>query len=114
MSRHGKPKVMLVTASDPEPCNNSVGDHLLLKLAKNKMDYARLKDMELYWAQGILRDDFDIYWAKYPLLHSLMLKHPYIEWFWWIDSDAMITGQIQWVSSILWGSFPHFVPCFLP
>lgn len=98
----------MVTATDMEACQNSLGDHLLLKLMKNKMDYARMKDIKFYWAQGILRPDFDIYWSKYPLLYSLMLQHPEIEWFWWIDSDAMITGASFLIIPKVCHNYLHF------
>lgn len=95
LTQNGGPRVMLVTAADAESCDTSLGNHLQLKFAKNKMDYARVKNYDIYYSQGVLKDEFDIYWSKLPLLRSLMLSHPEIEWFWWLDSDAMITGNLK-------------------
>eukprot|EP00271_Cylindrocystis_brebissonii_P003498 TRINITY_DN14533_c0_g1_i1.p1 TRINITY_DN14533_c0_g1~~TRINITY_DN14533_c0_g1_i1.p1 ORF type:complete len:722 (-),score=165.74 TRINITY_DN14533_c0_g1_i1:417-2582(-) len=93
VSRLGKPRMMLVTASNAAPCDKPAGNYLLNKMLKNKIDYTRIKDIELYEAQGLLRQDFEVYWCKYPLLRSLMLGHPEVEWFWWMDSDAIITDM---------------------
>ena len=42
------PKVMLVTGSQPGTCGNDVGDFLLLRSIKNKMDYVdRRPNMEV-------------------------------------------------------------------
>eukprot|EP00475_Leptophrys_vorax_P031475 TRINITY_DN47685_c0_g1_i1.p1 TRINITY_DN47685_c0_g1~~TRINITY_DN47685_c0_g1_i1.p1 ORF type:complete len:261 (+),score=7.42 TRINITY_DN47685_c0_g1_i1:26-784(+) len=37
--------------------------------------------------------DFQGFWVKLPLLRMLMLRHPEVEWFMWVDSDAMITDM---------------------
>ncbi|CAI5514230.1 unnamed protein product [Closterium sp. Naga37s-1] len=37
----GRPRVMIVSTSQPKPCEHSVGDHFQLLFLKSKLDYAR-------------------------------------------------------------------------
>ncbi|CAI6005379.1 unnamed protein product [Closterium sp. NIES-64] len=122
-TRQGKARVMLVTGSQPGVCDNDVGDFLLLKSLKNKLDYCSPRDIQIYYSTAILdrsmdsfwiyystaildrsMDSFWIYystaildrsmdsfWVKLPLLRKLMLSHAEVEWFWWMDSDAVFT-----------------------
>ncbi|CAI6009014.1 unnamed protein product [Closterium sp. NIES-65] len=108
-TRQGKARVMLVTGSQPGVCDNDVGDFLLLKSLKNKLDYCSPRDIQIYYSTAILdrsMDSFWIYystaildrsmdsfWVKLPLLRKLMLSHAEVEWFWWMDSDAVFTGE---------------------
>ncbi|KAJ0111850.1 hypothetical protein Patl1_01023 [Pistacia atlantica] len=64
-----KPRVLLVTGSSPGACETPV-------------------DAEMAG-----------FWAKLPLLRNLMLSHPEVELFWWMDSDAMFTDmafEVPW------------------
>uniref|UniRef100_A0ACD5WWP0 Uncharacterized protein n=1 Tax=Avena sativa TaxID=4498 RepID=A0ACD5WWP0_AVESA len=88
-----KPRVMLVTGSSPKPCENPVGDHYLLKSIKNKMDYCRIHDIEIFYNMALLDAELAGFWAKLPLLRALLLAHPEVEFFWWMDSDAMFTDM---------------------
>ena len=72
-------RIFLVTGSQPSACNNPAGDHLLLKLSKNKMDYCRIHGHEM-----------GSHWAKLPIT-GLNLAHPEVEWIWWMGSDAVFT-----------------------
>lgn len=47
MTRYGRSRLLLVTGSQPGTCSNAVGDYLLLKSLKNKMDYCDRHDMEV-------------------------------------------------------------------
>lgn len=90
----GKDRILLVTGSQPQPCDNPVGDHLLLKSLKNKMDYCRLHDIDIFYNLAHLDHEMAGFWAKLPLLRKLMLTHPEVEWIWWMDSDAMFTDML--------------------
>lgn len=90
----GKERVLLVTGSQPKPCDNPVGDHYLLKALKNKIDYCRLHDIEIFYNMAHLDQEMAGFWAKLPLLRKLMLSHPEVEWIWWMDSDAMFTDMV--------------------
>lgn len=41
-NKFGKDRVLLVSGSASKPCDKAVGDHLLVKSLKNKIDYTRL------------------------------------------------------------------------
>ncbi|KAM0939684.1 putative xyloglucan 6-xylosyltransferase [Dioscorea sansibarensis] len=89
----GKPRMLLVTGSPPNPCDNAIGDHYLLKGMKNKIDYCRLHGIEIVHNMAHLDKELAGYWAKLPLIRRLMLSHPEIEWIWWMDSDALFTDM---------------------
>ncbi|ERN02815.1 hypothetical protein AMTRI_Chr12g237610 [Amborella trichopoda] len=89
----GRPRILLVTGSQPNPCDNPIGDHYLLKAAKNKIDYCRLHGIEIVYNMAHLDRELAGYWAKLPLIRRLMLSHPEVEWIWWMDSDAMFTDM---------------------
>ncbi|XP_074315862.1 putative xyloglucan 6-xylosyltransferase 5 [Silene latifolia] len=91
---NGKDRVLLVTGSTPNPCDNPSGDHYLLKGLKNKIDYCRLHGMEIVYNMAHLDKEMAGYWAKLPLIRKLMLSHPEIEWIWWLDSDALFTDMV--------------------
>ncbi|KAK9675956.1 hypothetical protein RND81_11G044200 [Saponaria officinalis] len=88
------PKILLVSGSPPNPCDNPIGDHYLLKSLKNKIDYCRIHGIELTYNMAHLDKDLSGYWAKLPLIRRLMLTHPEIEWIWWMDSDALFTDMV--------------------
>ncbi|BBN19578.1 xyloglucan 6-xylosyltransferase [Marchantia polymorpha subsp. ruderalis] len=89
----GKPRILLVSGSQPKPCDNPMGDYLILKNLKNKVDYCRLHDIEIFYNMAHLDMEMSGFWAKLPLLRKLMLNHPEIEWIWWMDSDAFFTDM---------------------
>ncbi|URE25117.1 galactosyl transferase GMA12/MNN10 family [Musa troglodytarum] len=88
-----KPRVLLVTGSSPKPCENPVGDHYLLKSIKNKIDYCRVHGIEIFYNMALLDAEMAGFWAKLPLIRSLLLAHPEVEFLWWMDSDAMFTDM---------------------
>ncbi|KGN44922.1 xyloglucan 6-xylosyltransferase 1 [Cucumis sativus] len=97
--RPGKPRVLLVTGSSPEKCENPIGDHYLLKSIKNKIDYCRLHGIEIFYNLAILDEEMTGFWGKLPLIRKLLLSHPEVEFIWWMDSDAMFTDmsfEIPW------------------
>lgn len=91
---NGKPRMLLVSGSPPNPCDNPIGDHYLLKSIKNKIDYCRLHGIEIVYNMAHLDKDLSGYWSKLPLIRRLMLSHPEIEWIWWMDSDALFTDMV--------------------
>jgi xyloglucan 6-xylosyltransferase len=88
-----KPRVLLVTGSSPKPCENPVGDHYLLKSIKNKIDYCRVHNIEIFYNMALLDAEMAGFWAKLPLIRALLLAHPEVEFLWWMDSDAMFTDM---------------------
>ncbi|KAJ1700086.1 hypothetical protein LUZ63_008598 [Rhynchospora breviuscula] len=89
----GNPRILLLTGSPPNPCDNSLGDHYLLKSTKNKIDYCRLHGIEIIHSMASFDKDFTEYWVKLPIIRRLMLSHPEVEWIWWMDSDAIFTDM---------------------
>ncbi|XP_074308872.1 glycosyltransferase 6-like [Silene latifolia] len=86
-------RVMMVTGSQPMPCTAADGDHLMLRLFKNKVDYCRIHGHDIFYNNVLLHQGMYAYWAKYPLVKAAMLSHPEAEWIWWIDSDAVFTDM---------------------
>ncbi|GFZ17591.1 xyloglucan xylosyltransferase 5 [Actinidia rufa] len=101
---NGKSRILLVTGSPPNPCDNPIGDHYLLKSIKNKIDYCRLHEIEIVYNMAHLEKELAGYWAKLPLIRRLMLSHPEVEWIWWMDSDALFTDMKSWIA-VNTGSF---------
>ncbi|KAH7424206.1 hypothetical protein KP509_12G095000 [Ceratopteris richardii] len=93
-SSNGKPRILLVTGSPPKSCDNPAGDHYLLKSIKNKIDYCRIHNIEIFYNLAHLDAELSGYWSKLPLIRKLMLTHPEFEWIWWMDSDAMFTDMV--------------------
>ncbi|GMN56551.1 hypothetical protein TIFTF001_025659 [Ficus carica] len=88
-----RPRILLVTGSQSSACANPVGDHLLLRLFKNKVDYCRLHGIEIFYNNVLLHPKMFGFWAKYPVVKAAMLAHPEVEWIWWVDSDAVFTDM---------------------
>jgi hypothetical protein len=61
---------------------------------KNKIDYCRLHNIEIFYNMAHLDAQMAGFWAKLPLIRKLMLGHPQVEWIWWMDSDAMFTDML--------------------
>ncbi|KAJ7515087.1 hypothetical protein O6H91_23G070600 [Diphasiastrum complanatum] len=84
---------LLVTGERATPCKTQQGSHLMMKSYKNKVDYCNLHGCKVWytlesWEQGMTGT-----WARYPILKRLMRTNPSIEWFMWMDSDAMFTDM---------------------
>ncbi|XP_061342110.1 galactomannan galactosyltransferase 1-like [Gastrolobium bilobum] len=86
-------KILLVTGSQPSMCNNPIGDHLLLRFFKNKVDYCRRHNIDIFYNNALLHPKMNTYWAKYPVIRAAMMAHPEAEWVWWVDSDAVFTDM---------------------
>ncbi|KAK4774958.1 hypothetical protein SAY86_009893 [Trapa natans] len=91
---NGKPRVLLLTGSQPNPCDNPIGDHYLLKAIKNKIDYCRIHGIEIVYTMAHLDKELAGYWGKVPMIRRVMLSHPEAEWIWWMDSDALFTDMV--------------------
>ncbi|GMP31223.1 hypothetical protein CsSME_00005530 [Camellia sinensis var. sinensis] len=85
--------LVVVTGSQPLPCKNPIGDHLLLRLFKNKVDYCRIHGYEIFYNNAFLHPKMVGVWAKLPPVRAAMVAHPEAEWIWWVDSDAVITDM---------------------
>jgi xyloglucan 6-xylosyltransferase len=92
-NKFGKERVFLISGSASKPCKNPVGDHLLVKGLKNKIDYTRLHDIELYYSMAVIDYQMQSFWVKHPMIRKIMLTHPEAEWIWWMDSDAFFTDM---------------------
>ncbi|KAL3680811.1 hypothetical protein R1sor_023767 [Riccia sorocarpa] len=90
---HGKRRILMVSGSQPKPCDNPKGDYFILKNLKNKVDYCRLHNIDIFYNTAQLDMKMSGFWSKLPLLRALMLSHPEVEWFWWMDSDAFFTDM---------------------
>ncbi|KAI3500313.1 hypothetical protein L1887_36132 [Cichorium endivia] len=86
-------RVMLVTGSQSKACQNPIGDHLLLRFFKNKVDYCRIHGYDIFYNNVLFHPDMFTYWAKIPTVRAAMLAHPEAEWIWWVDSDAVFTDM---------------------
>ncbi|XP_065875935.1 glycosyltransferase 6-like [Euphorbia lathyris] len=86
-------RVLVVTGSQPTPCQNPKGDHLLLRLFKNKVDYCRIHGYDIFYNNVLLHPKMNSFWAKLPVVKAAMLAHPEAEWIWWIDADALFTDM---------------------
>ncbi|CAL5326127.1 hypothetical protein CsSME_00005532 [Camellia sinensis var. sinensis] len=86
-------RILLVTGSQPSPCKNPRGDHLMLRFFKNKVDYCRIHGYDVFYSNTFLHPNMRSYWAKLPLIRAAMVAHPEAEWIWWVDSDAVFTDM---------------------
>lgn len=93
LNRKGKPRTVLVTSSQTDPCPSRQGDYYLLKAMKNKLDYTRLHDIELYYNMAVMDKTMTGFFIKHPMVRKLMVTHPEAEWIWWMDSDAFFTDM---------------------
>lgn len=86
-------RVLVLTGSQPSPCKNPIGDHLLLRCFKNKVDYCRVHGYDIFYNNVLLNQKMGSFWAKIPLVRAAMLAHPEAEWIFWVDSDAVFTDM---------------------
>ncbi|KAK9129711.1 hypothetical protein Sjap_010198 [Stephania japonica] len=86
-------RILMITGSQPGPCKSPVGDHLLLRFFKNKVDYCRIHGHDIFYNNALLHPKMTTFWAKLPAVRSAMVAHPEAEWIWWVDSDAAFTDM---------------------
>ncbi|KAE9449587.1 hypothetical protein C3L33_18509, partial [Rhododendron williamsianum] len=86
-------RIFVVTGSQPSPCKNPIGDHLNLRLFKNKVDYCRIHGYDIFYNNAFLHPKMVSWWTKMPVLRATMLAHPEAEWIFWVDSDAVFTDM---------------------
>ncbi|CAH9118991.1 unnamed protein product [Cuscuta epithymum] len=86
-------RILVVTGSQATPCKNKIGDHLLLRLFKNKVDYCRIHGHDIFYNTVLLHPKMFSFWAKVPAVRAAMMAHPESEWIWWVDSDAAFTDM---------------------
>ncbi|KAM7520389.1 hypothetical protein LguiB_019351 [Lonicera macranthoides] len=86
-------RILIVTGSQSAPCKNPIGDHLLLRFFKNKVDYARIHGYDIFYNNLLLHPKMTTFWAKIPVVRAAMVAHPEAEWIWWVDSDAAFTDM---------------------
>lgn len=86
-------RVLVISGSQSRPCSNPIGDHLLLRFFKNKVDYCRIHGYDIFYNNVLLHPQMHTFWAKIPAVRAAMLAHPESEWIWWVDSDAAFTDM---------------------
>eukprot|EP00245_Coleochaete_scutata_P018185 TRINITY_DN9313_c0_g3_i1.p1 TRINITY_DN9313_c0_g3~~TRINITY_DN9313_c0_g3_i1.p1 ORF type:complete len:440 (+),score=85.52 TRINITY_DN9313_c0_g3_i1:112-1431(+) len=87
-------KMMIVTAEEPDTCPLVGGDKMFMKAFKNKVDYCRIRGYcQVWYSLEFWDPNMDMFWRKGPILKPLMEKHKDIEWFMWMDSDALFTDM---------------------
>ncbi|XP_047944960.1 putative glycosyltransferase 7 [Salvia hispanica] len=86
-------RLLLVTGSQPSPCPDPEGDHLLLRFFKNKVDYCRIHAHDIFYNNAHLHPKVRSVWVKLAALRAAMVAHPQVEWLFWLDSDAVITDM---------------------
>ncbi|XP_059645585.1 galactomannan galactosyltransferase 1-like [Cornus florida] len=86
-------RVFVVSGSQPSACRNPIGDHFLLRLFKNKVDYCRIHGYDIFYNNALLHPNMHSFWAKIPVVRATMVAHPEAEWIWWVDSDAVFTDM---------------------
>lgn len=86
-------RLLMLSGSQSNPCKNPIGDHLLLRFFKNKVDYCRIHGYDIFYNNVLLHPEMHTYWAKIPAVRAAMLAHPEVEWIWWVDSDAAFTDM---------------------
>eukprot|EP00965_Chrysotila_dentata_P064815 2148622-Pleurochrysis_carterae.AAC.1 len=111
-------RLMLVTASQPAPCNTRRGDWLVSLATKNKWQYASLHGHRL-WLSTELLSPWDLagQWNKVALLSALAAQDSAAaagaEWLLWMDDDAIFVDmhfelplasyEAAGVHLVLWG-----------
>jgi xyloglucan 6-xylosyltransferase len=106
-------KVMLVTAVSPQKCESKDGSHIVMLSLKNKQDYASRHRMEFYVGAHQSDPGLKGAWNKVALVRDLMYSRQDLEWFIWMDYDALVTDlsfklpwdQYQESDFILWGDY---------
>lgn len=88
-----KEHILIVSGSQSTPCKNPIGDHLLLRFFKNKVDYSRIHGYDIFYNNVLLQPKMFFFWAKLPAIRAAMVAHPEAEWIWWVDSDAVFTDM---------------------
>ncbi|KAF3496733.1 hypothetical protein DY000_02057168 [Brassica cretica] len=86
-------RTVMITGSQSGPCKNPIGDHLLLRFFKNKVDYCRIHGHDIFYSNALLHPKMKSFWAKLPAVKAAMIAHPEAEWIWWVDSDALFTDM---------------------
>ncbi|KAH7833615.1 hypothetical protein Vadar_008087 [Vaccinium darrowii] len=86
-------RVLVLTGSQPWPCKNPIGDNLLLRLFKNKVDYCRIHGYDIFYNNVFFHPKMVGLWVKLPGIRATMLAHPEAEWIFWVDSDAIFTDM---------------------
>ncbi|GBG75078.1 hypothetical protein CBR_g19591 [Chara braunii] len=114
----GSPRVLLITASQPG-CGTKYGDYVTMCALKNKVDYARRHDIDVFFSlekyvSGGHR--VDGLHNKIFVINNTMVNRPGYDWYIWMDSDTLIMDMdfsIPWSkyegkSLVLWGNHSEF------
>ncbi|GBG66168.1 hypothetical protein CBR_g57050 [Chara braunii] len=112
-SSSSSPKILMVSASQAR-CGTDDGDSDIVKFLKNKADYARKHDIATWFSLELLVSPIHGRSRnKVMLLRHLMRTQKTYDWFFWLDSDTMITDlnfQVPWLdyenhgySMVVWG-----------
>ncbi|KAK4434849.1 putative glycosyltransferase 7 [Sesamum alatum] len=75
-------RILMVTGSQAKSCKNPIGDYLLVKFFKNKVDYSRQHGIDIFYNNVLFQPKMFSFWAKTPTVKAAMLAHPEAEWIW--------------------------------
>ncbi|KAI5058389.1 hypothetical protein GOP47_0026559 [Adiantum capillus-veneris] len=109
---------MLVTGERPSVCKSAEGAHVLLQSYKNKVEYCSLHGCKVWYMLESWEEGFYGVWARYPALLRLMRSLPSVEWFMWMDADAVFTDYNfsipfhlynAWNKNFIAHGFPHLL-----
>ncbi|CAN0887727.1 Galactomannan galactosyltransferase 1 [Linum grandiflorum] len=75
-----KHRVVMVTGSQLKPCRNPIGDYLLLRAFKNKVDYYWIHRIDIFYNNVLLHPKMPSFWVKLPVVKAAMVAHPEVEW----------------------------------
>ncbi|GBG90135.1 hypothetical protein CBR_g50229 [Chara braunii] len=107
-----RPRVLIISAIQNE-CTTAMGDDVVLRGLKNKVDYARLHgmDVEHCSVDVPMEPSEDRQWHKLAAIQEKMRSFPAYDWYVWLDYDSVITDMtfdIPWKtysshSLVIWG-----------
>ncbi|KAH7284989.1 hypothetical protein KP509_33G005900 [Ceratopteris richardii] len=105
-----KVRFLLVTGERPSVCKSAEGAHALLQSYKNKVEYCMLHGCKVWYMLESWEEGFYGVWARYPALLRLMRSMPSVEWFMWMDADAIFTDLSFSIPFHLYNSWnKHFI-----
>ncbi|MCO5595476.1 hypothetical protein L7F22_049519 [Adiantum nelumboides] len=109
---------MLVTGERPSVCKSAEGARVLLQSYKNKVEYCSLHGCKVWYMLESWEEGYYGVWARYPALLRIMRSLPSVQWFMWMDADAVFTDfefsipfhlYNDWNKNFIAHGFPHLL-----
>ena len=70
-------------------CASPLDDFYHQKFLKNRIDFARLHELGIFYNIATFKKDLISFRAKLLVLKKVMLNHLDVEWLWWMDNNAI-------------------------